>query len=287
MSELLRLENVHKNYHMGEEDVHVLRGVNLSIEQGEFVAIMGVSGSGKSTLLHIAGALDTADTGNVFYRGKAVSTVGRPARHQLRNREFGFVFQLYHLLPELSVVDNVLLPAMVEPIPQWLVRWILMPSVALVFMGMVALFGYRPGHFPLDSLVLLALGLPVLLITSLTVVVVDFCKLIMLRGRKRKDALQLLEAFGLSHRLKHRPAELSGGERQRVAIARALINQPALLLADEPTGNLDAVTGRAILDVLVNLHKTRGQTILMVTHDPSVAALADRTIRLSEGRIQK
>jgi ABC-type lipoprotein export system ATPase subunit len=232
--ELIRLQSIHKAYQMGPDLVPVLRGVDLSVREGEFVAIMGASGSGKSTLLHIAGALDQPDeTGNgrgeVYFRDIAVSSMGRRRRHRLRNQQFGFVFQFYHLLPELNVLENVLLPAMV-PAPFF-----------------VALVGGRP---------------------------------------RKAEALTLLESFGLSGRLKHRPSQLSGGERQRVAIARALINAPALLLADEPTGNLDAKTGRAILDVLLNLHKQKGQTILLVTHDPQVAALADRIVRLEEGRIR-
>jgi len=234
MSELIRLERIFKAYQMGPDRVAVLRGVDLSVNEGEMVAIMGASGSGKSTLLHIAGALDVPDVtdqvrGEVFFRGQAISLMGRWGRHRLRNKQFGFVFQFYHLLPELNVLENVLLPAMVD---------------APFFMALV-------------------------------------------HARPRKaEALALLEAFGLSGRLKHRPSQLSGGERQRVAIARALINGPALLLADEPTGNLDAKTGRAILDVLLNLHKEKGQTILLVTHDPQVAGLADRIVRLEEGRIR-
>jgi ABC-type lipoprotein export system ATPase subunit len=242
MSELIRLKNIHKAYEMGPDTVPVLRGVDLSVNEGEFVAIMGASGSGKSTLLHIAGALDQPDEfahgtkeaggggggGEVYFRGEKLSAMSRWGRHRLRNRSFGFVFQFYHLLPELNVLENVLLPAMV--------------------------------------------GAPFYLA--------------LLRARPRKaEALALLDAFGLSSRLKHRPGQLSGGERQRVAIARALINKPALLLADEPTGNLDATTGRAILDVLLTLHRQHHQTLLLVTHDPNVAALADRTVHLAEGRI--
>jgi lipoprotein-releasing system ATP-binding protein len=259
---LIRLENIHKTYRMGSDLVPVLRGVDLVVHEGEFVAIMGASGSGKSTLLHIAGALDTPDffttkdekgtekraRGDVQFRPRlngneggvtslvrrqeqmiSIARMGRWNRHWLRNREFGFVFQFYHLLPELTVLENVLLPAMVQA-----------PFVA-------ALVGARPN---------------------------------------KARALELLEAFGLKHRLRHRPGQLSGGERQRVAIARALINSPSLLLADEPTGNLDAKTGRAILDVLLNLHRSGRQTMLLVTHDPNVAALADRTVHLVEGRIK-
>jgi lipoprotein-releasing system ATP-binding protein len=229
MAPLLQLSEVHKSYRIGPEPVEVLRGVSLDVGEGEFVAIMGASGSGKSTLLHIAGALDGTDSGAVVYRGNSVNSMYFWDRHALRNQAFGFVFQFYHLLPELNVLENVLLPAMVAA-PFYL-----------------AFVHARPG---------------------------------------KERALELLEAFGLSHRLRHRPNQLSGGERQRVAIARALINQPALLLADEPTGNLDAKTGRSILDVLIDLHKSRGQSILLVTHDPQVAALADRIVHLVDGRIK-
>ncbi len=264
---LIRLVNIHKSYRMGNDIVPVLRGVNFEIADGEFVAIMGASGSGKSTLLHIAGTLDRPDLvaaperpdngsapaagvlpysarrsggpsvkgsqldppGELFFRDRPVSRMGLLARHRLRNREFGFVFQFYHLLPELNVLENILLPAMVQA---------------------------------------------------------PFYKAL-IRARPRKDeALRLIDAFGLTPRIRHRSAQLSGGERQRVAIARALINQPALLLADEPTGNLDAKTGRTILDVLVRLHQESGQTMLLVTHDPNVAGLADRTVHLVEGRIK-
>ncbi len=239
MSELIRLQNIHKAYWMGPDLVPVLRGIDLSVNQGEFVAIMGASGSGKSTLLHIAGALDTPDPApasqgapvlppEVFFKGRPLSSMGRFGRDHLRNHDFGFVFQFYHLLPELNVLENVLLPAMVDA-PAYL-----------------ALVGARP---------------------------------------RKKEALALLDSFGLSQRLRNRPNQLSGGERQRTAIARALINNPALLLADEPTGNLDAKIGRTILDVLLDLHK-KGQTILLVTHDPNVAALADRTVHLQDGRIK-
>jgi ABC-type lipoprotein export system ATPase subunit len=239
----MRLENIYKAYWMGPDRVSVLRGIDLSIREGEFVAIMGASGSGKSTLLHIAGALDVPDEGpvdssgkvvaaspapEVFFRGRPLSSVGTWGRDELRTHDFGFVFQFYHLLPELNVLENVLLPAMIDA-PAYL-----------------ALLRARP---------------------------------------RKKEALDLLESFGLSDRLKHRPSQLSGGERQRVAIARALINQPKLLLADEPTGNLDAKTGQTILDVLLTLHRQKGQTILLVTHDQNVAALADRTIHLADGRI--
>ncbi len=244
MNELIRLKNIHKAYAMGPDTVPVLRGVDLSVDEGEFVAIMGASGSGKSTLLHIAGALDQPDfppykgngedggvgTGEVYFQGKKLSDMSRWGRHRVRYRSFGFVFQFYHLLPELNVLENVLLPAMID---------------APFYLAFV-------------------------------------------RARPRKaDALKLLEAFGLTGRLRHRPSQLSGGERQRVAIARALINKPALLLADEPTGNLDAKTGRAILEVLLDLHSRQHQTKMLFTQDHNVAALSDRNVNLAEGRIVK
>lgn len=228
-TELLRLQQVQKTYQMGPSTLHVLKGVDLQVHRGEFVAIMGASGSGKSTLLHLAGALDTPDTGEVLFNGQSLTRVGRWARHHIRNESFGFVFQFYHLLPELTVLENVMLPAMVgAPWYQAIVR-------------------ARP---------------------------------------KKDEALNLLDRFGLTARLKHRPNQLSGGERQRVAIARALINRPALLLADEPTGNLDAKTGAAIMDAIIAWHKERKQSILLVTHDPTIANLADRTIHLVDGRVR-
>lgn len=223
---LIELRDIRKSYKLGPSRLDVLKGVDLHVSEGEFVALMGPSGSGKSTLLHIAGALDTPDDGTVSFRDKQLTRTSRWSRHRIRNREFGFVFQFYHLLPELNVIENVLLPVMIsQPVYR--------------------LFG--------------------------------------MHGRKQLAA-ELLGRFGLGERLKHRPAQLSGGERQRVAIARALINKPALLLADEPTGNLDAKTGKTIMNVLLDLHK-QGQTILLVTHDPAVAALADRTVRLDDGKV--
>jgi lipoprotein-releasing system ATP-binding protein len=229
MSELMRLQDIHKTYRMGPATLQVLRGVSASIDEGEFVAIMGASGSGKSTLLHIAGALDHPDQGRVLFDGRDLASISRHDRHALRNRAFGFVFQFYHLLPELNVLENTLLPGMVSA-PAW---------KALV------------------------------------------------RARPNKDlAIDLLNQFGLADRLKHRPAQLSGGERQRVAIARALINRPALLLADEPTGNLDSKTGGTIMEVLIRLHREERQSILLVTHDLHVAKMADRVIELEDGIVK-
>ncbi len=226
---LLELTDIHKTFRTGPAEIQVLSGASLKVAKGEFVALTGSSGSGKSTLLHIAGMLETCDSGDVVFGGELVSELGRARRHVLRNRSFGFVFQLYHLLPELNVLENVLLPAMVGA--------------------------------PWYSAILRA------------------------RPRK-KEALDLLGELGLSQRLSHRPSELSGGERQRVAIARALINDPAVLLADEPTGNLDPRTGQAIMDLLGRLHKQRNQSILLVTHDAAVANRADRIVRLADGKVE-
>jgi lipoprotein-releasing system ATP-binding protein len=226
---LLELSEIHKTFRLGPDQVQVLTGANLQVRQGEFVALIGASGSGKSTLLHIAGALEKCDKGAVIFRGQDLARVSRTRRHYMRNQCFGFVFQLYHLLPELSVLENVLLPAMVAA-PWWKA---------------------------------------------------------VIRARPRKaQALELLDQLGLKDRLKHRPAQLSGGERQRVAIARALVNAPPLILADEPTGNLDPRTGQTILDVLTGLHQQRRQSILLVTHDVSIASRADRVVKLEDGKIK-
>jgi lipoprotein-releasing system ATP-binding protein len=225
---ILHARDIHKSYMMGPGPLRVLRGASLSVRAGEFVAIMGASGSGKSTLLHILGALDLPDSGTVHFEGADVFARGARSREQMRNLHVGFVFQFYHLLPELTVFENILFPAMVRlSVPGWI----------------------REG------------------------------------ARARRGAMEVVEQVGLGHRAEHRPNELSGGERQRAAIARALVNHPRQLLADEPTGNLDADTGRGILAVLQELNE-QGQTIVMVTHDPDVAALAHRRVHLAEGRIQ-
>jgi lipoprotein-releasing system ATP-binding protein len=225
---MIELVNISKAYRMRQTQLPVLHGVSLNVADGEFVALMGASGSGKSTLLHIAGALDSPDSGEVFFRGVSLATMSDGSRHHLRNQQVGFVFQFYHLLPELTVLENVLLPAMVKT-PFYM-----------------ALIRHRP---------------------------------------QKSEGMQLLTQLGLKDRMHHLPSELSGGEKQRAAIARALINRPALILADEPTGNLDSATGRKILDVFLALHRERKQTILMVTHDPTVAAAADRVVRIADGRL--
>ncbi|RJP42454.1 MAG: ABC transporter ATP-binding protein [Phycisphaerales bacterium] len=224
---LLSARDLHKAYQLGRVDVSVLRGASLEVGRGEFLAVMGRSGSGKSTLLHVIGALDPPDRGSVTLDGQDVFRMPPRGRERIRNRDIGFVFQFYHLLPELNLLENVLVPGMVG---RSLTAWVRQR-----------------------------------------------------RGLRRK-AIELLEKLGLEHRLQHRPRELSGGERQRVAIARALLNEPRLLLADEPTGNLDRASGKAILDHLVELNDG-GQTIVMVTHDADVAALAHRCVHLKEGQV--
>jgi len=219
---------LHKSYRMGRVKLHVLRGLSLEVRKGEFAAVVGASGSGKSTLLHLMGLLDTPDKGKIVLNGTDASKLSSRARNRTRCRHVGFVFQFYHLLPELNVLENVLLPAKV------------------------------------DSSVL---GWPAR------------------RRPRREEAVDILDKLGLSERLKHRPKELSGGERQRVAIARALMNSPRILLADEPTGNLDSKTGAKIMEVLRKFHAGTSQTMLMVTHDASVAGRADRVLRLRDGRL--
>ncbi|MCC6579658.1 MAG: ABC transporter ATP-binding protein [Phycisphaeraceae bacterium] len=227
-SNLLTATSLHKHYRMGDENLHVLRGVDLTVRSGEWIAVLGASGSGKSTMLHLIGGLDRPDEGQVLYRDENLFQQSTRRLDQYRSRDVGFVFQFYHLLPELTALENVTLAAMIG---RGSLAWRKVES--------------------------------------------DI----------RQRAETLLDQMGLSHRLKHRPNKLSGGERQRVAIARALVNQPTLLLADEPTGNLDVDTGKQILDVLSKLHE-QGQTIVMVTHDPRVADRADRKLVLDRGRLK-
>jgi len=227
---ILRAEAVRKTYRLGRVEVPVLRGASVSVREGEWLAVVGSSGSGKSTLLHLLGGLDRADadSGPILFAGEDLRRFGAARENRYRNRDVGFVFQFYHLLPELTVLENAMLPSLVGLSR---LRW--MSS----------------------------------------------------RRALRDRAAELLETCGLSHRLTHRPAELSGGERQRVAIARALINRPRVLLADEPTGNLDARTGHGILDLLASRH-AEGLTLVMVTHDASVAARAQREVRITDGQVE-
>ena len=222
---VLEATDLSRTFVMGQSKLEILRGVSVSIARGEFVAIEGRSGSGKSTLMHLMGLLDEPDKGRVIVNGVDSAGMTAAERCAVRNTQVGFVFQFYHLLPELDVMQNTLLAAMV---------------------------GRSTIAFS--------------------------------RGRKatRERAERTLAAMGLGDRMHHRPSQLSGGERQRVAIARALMNEPKILLADEPTGNLDFETGRQIMGVLESLH-AQGQTIVMVTHDRSIARRADRVLVLKKG----
>lgn len=224
----IEVAGLHKSYRMGRSDLHVLRGVSFNVPVGQFAAIVGASGSGKSTLLHLIGLLDRPDKGQVSLDGVATTTLPRSRRNRIRCDEVGFVFQFYHLLPELNVLENVLLPAKVG-------------SSTFAWLGR--------------------------------------------RRQASRRAEELLDQLGLAERMRHRPSELSGGERQRVAIARGLINHPKVLLADEPTGNLDSRTGEKIMEVMRRFHRELNQTVLMVTHDASLAAQADRVLHLVDGRL--
>ena len=223
MSEpLLSARALTKTYAMGKRALEVLRGVNLDVARGEFLALRGASGAGKSTLLHLIGGLDTPNAGEIHFAGQNLAAFSERELTEFRNHRVGFVFQAYHLLPELTALENVCLPARVARVPAT-------RAVA--------------------------------------------------RGR------ELLARVGLTERMEHKPFELSGGEQQRVAIARALVNEPELLLADEPTGNLDSRTGGEIIELLKNLHVEKHMTLVIATHDAKVAAHAQRAIELADGHI--
>ena len=225
---VLTARAVTKSYRLGKREIPVLRGVDLSIADGERVALLGASGAGKSTLLHVLGLLDPPTSGAVEYDGRPVHDLSVKERALLRHRHTGFVFQFYHLIPELSALQNVLLAQM---------------------MG-VSMFGY-----------------------------------LSVRRALRRQAEELLAQVGLGDRLHHRPAELSGGERQRVAIARALIAQPRVILADEPTGNLDSTTAAGVVDLMFAVQEQRRLAFLLVTHDERLAQRCDRVVRMQDGRI--
>lgn len=225
---LLACKGLRKSYRKAQMEIPVLRNVDLEVPNASFLSIVGQSGSGKSTLLHLLATLDHPDSGHIYFEGNRIDTLAARGRDTLRNRYIGMIFQFYHLLPELTTVENVSLPSMIS--------------------------GSVWHHW--------------------------------LNGKAyRQRATDLLELVGLKHRLKHKPSELSGGEMQRVAIARALMLDPKILLADEPTGNLDRKTGEDIMEILRNLNKQQGLTIVMVTHDQVIADQADRTMRMVEGRI--
>lgn len=227
-SDLVVVSNLHKGYVKGKTLIPVLRGVDFTVSPGEYLSIVGQSGSGKSTLLHLIGTLDVPDTGAIHFDGQRIDNLPNRRRDVLRNRYIGMIFQFYHLIPEMTMIENVLAPLMIRE----------------------SVFGYF-SH----------------------------------RSRYRARAKELLEMVGLGHRIRHKPNELSGGEMQRTAIARALITEPRILLADEPTGNLDSKTSAEIVKLLRSLNRERKLTIIMVTHDTAQAEEADRYIRLVDGQI--
>jgi lipoprotein-releasing system ATP-binding protein len=228
MTALLSAVGVHKSYSIAGRPIPVLRGVDLSVEPGEKIALLGASGTGKSTLLHVLGLLDTPTAGEVHFEGRRVDNLPVRERARLRHARIGFVFQFYHLIAELSALDNIRLGSMMNR-------------------STFAWWRERKEH-----------------------------------TRRAKD---LLDRVGLTERAVHRPSELSGGERQRIAIARALIAEPAVILADEPTGNLDPATARGVLDLLFEVSRERGLALLLVTHDESLARACDRVVRLGLGTI--
>ena len=222
VKEVIRLEDVYKIYRVGSQEVRALDGVSLSVSRNEYVAIMGPSGSGKSTLMNILGCLDSPDSGRYILNGTDVSEMDDGEMADVRNREIGFVFQSFNLLPRYNALENVALP--------------------MVYAGVPA-------------------------------------------GERRVKAAQALRSVGLEDRMDHRPNELSGGQRQRVALARALINNPSIILADEPTGNLDTHTSVEIMRLFDEIYRN-GNTVIVVTHEEDIAAYAHRVIRLRDGRVE-
>ncbi len=223
---MIELDSVTKAYQMGEVAVHALRGVSLGIEQGEWVAIMGPSGSGKSTVMHIIGCLDTPTSGSYRLDGREVAGLSDNELATIRNRQIGFVFQTFNLLPRIDALKQVMVPLQ---------------------------YG-RNGQRTSSA-------------------------------EREQRAREALEMVGLGDRMDHRPTELSGGEQQRVSIARALVNAPTIILADEPTGNLDSKSGAEVMAILRRLHRDNDITVVIVTHDADIGAQADRVVRLLDGRI--
>ncbi|MBS3075926.1 ABC transporter ATP-binding protein [Candidatus Pacearchaeota archaeon] len=219
--EVIRLDNICKKYKMGDSIIQAVCDVNLGINKGEFVAIVGPSGSGKSTMMNMVGALDLASEGDIFLDGIDIEHLAESRLAQIRGKRIGFIFQTFNLIPTLNALENVALPMIFQGVPKW---------------------------------------------------------------KRIERAKKLLENVKLSHRIYHLPNELSGGERQRVAIARALANDPEVILADEPTGNLDSKTGEEIMNMFLELNK-QGKTIIMITHDPNLAKKAKRIIKLKDGKV--
>ena len=221
---IIKLDNVWKIYKMGEVEVPALKGINLEVKQGGFLAVMGPSGSGKSTAMNMIGVLDIPTRGRIFLKGQDISKMSESDLAQIRGKTIGFIFQQFNLIPTLSALENVALPMIFQNMPK----------------------------------------------------------------RERVErATKLLDMVGLGERIKHKPNELSGGQQQRVAIARSLINDPEVVLADEPTGNLDSESGHKVIDFLKDLHKKEKKTIVMVTHDEDIAKTADRLEYLHDGKIVK
>ena len=221
MSTLIKLENVHKIYRLEGGEVPAINGISLSINQGDFVALIGPSGSGKSTAMNLVGCLDTATTGDIFLGKHNIQHLSESDLAQIRGKQIGFIFQTFNLIPSLNALDNVALPMMFQNVS---------------------------------------------------------------RSARMSKSQKLLEQVGLANRMYHLPNQLSGGQRQRVAIARALVNDPEIILADEPTGNLDTKTGDEIMKMLKELNK-QGKTIILVTHNPDLTKLANKVIRLKDGKI--
>jgi len=219
---LIKLENVWKVYQLGKVELTVLKGIDLEIAPGSFVAILGPSGSGKSTLLHIVGLLDTPTEGKVFLEGDDTSYLSEDVLSQIRGRKIGFIFQQFNLLPNLNAIENVMTPMIFQGIPE--------------------------------------------------------------NERKERGEF-LLSWVGLKERIFHKPSELSGGEQQRVAIARSLANSPEIIVADEPTGNLDSSTGKQIMEILINLHKKEKKTIIVVTHDPYISNYSEQVVHIKDGKL--
>jgi len=221
--EIIKLQNVHKDYFMGDSVIRALDGVNASIKKGDFIAIVGPSGSGKSTMMNMVGALDLASEGEIFLDGKDIEHLEESELAQIRGRKIGFVFQTFNLIPTLNALENVMLP--------------------MLFQGIS-------------------------------------------REKRNERGIELLKKVGLSDRMYHLPSELSGGQRQRVAIARALANDPEVILADEPTGNLDSKTGQEILEMFMKLNK-EGKTIIVITHDPDIAKKARKVLKMKDGKLDE